>query len=158
MAENYEVVYSHPGGATATFIRHDGELDALASSLDAEQFWVFKNVKSLLVRNEPGDLEESNRLMAAIGFTPQVREIAAARAPTARVPAYAAAPVAVAPAEAHVGPHLPGPSYWPLILGFGAFVAFIGIFFWLSPLTIVVTAIGMVIVFIAMIGWGVEPI
>ena len=158
MAENYEVVYAHPGGATATFIRHDGELDALAKSLDAEQFWVFKNVKSLLVRNEPGDLEESNRLMAAIGFTPHVREIALPLPVTARAPAYAPAPVVAAPAEAHAGPHLPGPSYWPLILGFGAFVAFMGIFFWLSPLTIVVTAIGMVVVFIAMIGWGVEPI
>lgn len=157
MAENYEVVYSHPGGATATFIRHDGELDALAKLLDSEQFWVFKNVKSLLVRNEPGDLEESNRLMAAIGFTPQVREILTPPPVTAREPAYAVAPAA-APAEVHAGPHLPGPSYWPLALGFGAFVAFMGIFFWLSPLTIVVTAIGMVIVFIAMIGWGLEPV
>ena len=157
MAENYEVVYSHPGGATATFIRHDGELDALAKSLDSEQFWVFKNVKALLVRNEPGDLEESNRLMSAIGFTPHVREIMTPLPVTAREPAYAPAPIA-APAEAHAGPHLPGPSYWPLALGFGAFVAFMGIFFWLSPLTVVVTAIGMLIVFVSMIGWGLEPV
>ena len=37
MAENYEVVYTHPSGATATFIRHEGELDALAKALDSEQ-------------------------------------------------------------------------------------------------------------------------
>ncbi|HEX8034937.1 MAG TPA: hypothetical protein VF510_13865, partial [Ktedonobacterales bacterium] len=61
MSENFEVVYTHPSGATATFIRHDGELDALAKALDAEQFWVFKNVKTLLVRNDEGDLAESNR-------------------------------------------------------------------------------------------------
>jgi hypothetical protein len=157
MAENYEVVYSHPSGATATFIRHDGELDALAKSLDAEQFWVFKNVKALLVRNEPGDLEESNRLMAAIGFTPRIHEIAAPRVVAGREPAAVAAP-AVAAVEVHAGPHLPGPSYWPLVLSFGAFVAFMGIFFWLTPLTIVVTAIGMVIVFVSMISWGVETI
>ena len=69
MPENYEVIYTHPSGATATFIRQDGELDALAKGLDAGQFWVFKNVKSLLVRNDAGDLEESTRLMAGIGFT-----------------------------------------------------------------------------------------
>ena len=55
MPENYEVIYTHPSGATATFIRQDGELDALAKGLDAGQFWVFKNVKSLLVRNDAGD-------------------------------------------------------------------------------------------------------
>jgi len=154
MAENYEVVYSHPGGATATFMRHDGELDALAKALDSEQFWVFKNVKALLVRNEPGDLEESNRLMAAIGFSAQVREIVTPRAAVAREPAYVAAPAAAEPA--HAGPHLPGPSYWPLALGFGVLVAFLGILFWES--TIAVTALGMLIVFISMIGWGLEPV
>lgn len=153
MAENYEVVYTHPSGATATFIRHDGELDALAKALDSEQFWVFKNVKALLVRNEPEDLEESNRLMAAIGFTPQVREIVAPRPAVEREVAYAPAPVAAE--AAHAGPHLPGPSYWPLALGFGAFVAFLGILFWQT--TLIVTALGMLIVFISMIGWGVEP-
>ncbi|MFI5271621.1 MAG: hypothetical protein ACHQ4H_01140 [Ktedonobacterales bacterium] len=154
MPENYEVVYSHPGGATATFVRHDGELDALAKALDAEQFWVFKNVKSLLVRNEPGDLGESNRLMAAIGFAAAVREIAAPRAAAAREPAYATAPTVVE--TAHAGPHLPGPSYWPLAVGFGVFVAFGGILFWTA--TLAITVIGMLIVFISMIGWGVEPV
>ena len=72
MPENYEVVYTHPSGATAIFTRHDGELDALAKSLDSEQFWVFKNVKALLVRNDAGDLEESNRLMREIGFAASV--------------------------------------------------------------------------------------
>ena len=27
MPENYEVMYTHPSGATATFVRQDGELD-----------------------------------------------------------------------------------------------------------------------------------
>jgi hypothetical protein len=75
MPENYEVVYTHPSGATAIFTRHEGELDALAKALDSEQFWVFKNVKSLLVRNDAGDLEESNQLMRVIGFTANVRII-----------------------------------------------------------------------------------
>ncbi len=154
MSENYEVVYTHPSGATATFIRHDGELDALAKALDAEQFWVFKNVKALLVRNEEGDLEESNRLMRQIGFTPMVRELVAPRAAVA-VPEPA---FALAPAEAHAGPHLPGPSYWPLVLAFFTMLALSG---WLSPtlfLTIPILLIGMAGVFISALGWGLEQI
>jgi hypothetical protein len=160
MPENYEVVYAHPGGATATFIRHDGELDALAKALDAEQFWVFKNVKALLVRNEPGDLEEASRLMRDIGFTPSVRVL------TAPVPAAAREPIAVAPAavEEHVGPHLhlPGPSYWPLVLAFFALVALGGFILMnnvLPPVAaLVIVAIGLVGVYISMVGWGLEPI
>jgi hypothetical protein len=154
MPENYEVVYSHPSGATATFTRHDGELDALAKALDSEQFWVFKNVKALLVRNEAGDLEESNRMMRAIGFTPSVRVITAPQpAPAlAREPAYAAAPEE----EAHHGVHLPGPSYWPLFLGASAFIAFGGLLFWET--TLLISAVGLVCAFICMIGWGLEPI
>src|SRR5258708_20424788 len=111
MPENYEVVYAHPAGAMATFVRHNGELDALAKSLDAEQFWVFKNVKSLLVRNEPGDLEEASRLMYEIGFTPTVRQL------TRPVEAVGPEPgFAEVQAEAHAGPHLPEPTYWPLAL------------------------------------------
>src|SRR5258705_5051305 len=108
MPENYEVVYTHPAGALASFVRHDGELDALAKSLDAEQFWVFKNVKALLVRNEPGDLEEASRLMYEIGFTSAVRQLT--RPVEEAVPETVLAPV---PAGAHAGPPLPGPSYWP---------------------------------------------
>lgn len=154
MSENFEVVYTHPSGATATFIRHDGELDALAKALDAEQFWVFKNVKTLLVRNEEGDLAESNRLMAQIGFTATVRELVTAQAAVA-VPE----PVfAVEPAEAHAGPHLPGPSYWPLLLAASATLALGG---WLAPslfITIPLFLIGMVCVLISMINWGLEPL
>jgi hypothetical protein len=153
MAENYEVVYTHPSGATATFIRHDGELDALAKALDSEQFWVFKNVKSLLVRNEAGDLEESNRLMREIGFTPNVRIITRPEP----VPALVREPaIEAAPAEAHGGIHLPGPSYWPLVLAFFAAIAFGGLLFYEVTLAIIV--IGLIGVFISIVGWGLEPI
>ncbi|WIG57425.1 MAG: hypothetical protein OJF49_000169 [Ktedonobacterales bacterium] len=150
MPENYEVVYTHPTGATATFIRHDGELDALAKALDSEQFWVFKNVKSLLVRNDVGDLAEANRLMRAIGFSETVREI------TKPQPVAVPEPVAVAaPVEEHHGLHLPGPSYWPILLGASVTIALGG---WLTfqTLSITVIAIGMVLTFICMIGWGLE--
>src|SRR5262249_50332197 len=110
MLENYEVVYTHPSGATATFIRHDGELDALAKALDSEQFWVFKNVKALLVRNEADDLAEANRLMGAIGFTHAVREITRPVPTAAREPAFAISQAAEgapegASEEAHAGVH-----------------------------------------------------
>src|SRR5262249_38641287 len=157
MLENYEVVYAHPSGATATFIRHDGELDALAKALDSEQFWVFKNVKALLVRNEAGDLEESNRLMGAIGFTHTVREITRPQPAAAREPAYAAVPAAEEEqAAAHSGVHLPKPSYWPLLLAASALVALGGWLFFQT--TLVVIAIGLVAVFISMVGWGLESL
>ena len=158
MPENYEVVYAHPGGATATFIRHDGELDALAKALDAEQFWVFKNVNSLLVRNEPGDLDEASRLMREIGFTASVRVL------TAPVPVAEREPVAVAPVavEEHVGPHLPGPSYWPVLLAASILVALGGFVLWNNVLPTVpalaVVAIGLICSYISMVGWGLEPI
>jgi hypothetical protein len=150
MPENYEVVYTHPSGATAIFTRHDGELDALARALDAEQFWVFKNVKALLVRNDAGDLEESNQLMREIGFTANVRVI------TRPEPVLAArAPVMVA-AEAHAGPHLPGPSYWPLLLAASATLALGG---WLYfPTTAPLVALGLLLVFICAVAWGLEVI
>jgi hypothetical protein len=72
MATNYTVIFSHPSGATATFIYEDGELSALAKGLDAEQFWVFKQVKALLLRNEEDDLELAKIEMGRIGFTAQV--------------------------------------------------------------------------------------
>jgi hypothetical protein len=152
MPVNYEVIYTHPSGATATFIRQNGELDALAKGLDAGQFWVFKNVKSLLVRNDEGDLEESNRLMAGIGFTANVREVVAPRPAQVEVapqPVYAGAIE-----EQHTGPHLPSPSYWPLLLAISALITFSG--FLALETTLLVTAVGLVLVFICMIGWGLE--
>jgi hypothetical protein len=153
MRENYEVIYTHPGGAVATFTRQDGELDALAKGLDAEQFWVFKNVKSLLARNDAGDLDEATRLMSAIGFTGMVRDI------VAPVPAAAPArePVAV-PQAAEVGAHgfhMPGPSYWPLLLAISVGITFTGLLFWQT--TLAITAIGLVLAFFSGIAWGLEP-
>ena len=153
MSENYEVIYTHPGGAVATFTRLGAQLDALAKGLDSEQFWVFKNVKSLLVRNEEGDLQQATSLMAGIGFSARVREIVT---PVAGAAAVAAAPAAAAPAvEAHpAGIHLPGPSYWPLALAISVAITFGGIMFWTS--TIVITAIGMLLALGSGIAWGLE--
>jgi len=154
MLENYEVVYTHPGGAVATFTRQHGELDALAKGLDAEQFWVFKNVKSLLARNEAGDLEEATRLMGGIGFSARVREIVGRAAPIApsREPAQA-----VAAAAAHApGIHLPGPSYWPLALAISVGITFGGVLFWTS--TLAITAVGLILALFSGIAWGLEPI
>jgi hypothetical protein len=153
MRENYQVIYTHPGGAVATFTRQDGELDALAKGLDAEQFWVFKSVKSLLARNEESDLEESNRMMSAIGFSAVVRDIIA--------PIPAAAPgreAAYAPQAAETaahGIHMPGPSFWPLLLAISIGIAFSGLLFWQT--TLIVTAIGLVLAFAAGVAWGLEP-
>lgn len=151
MPENFEVIYTHPSGATATFIRQDGELDSLAKGLDAGQFWVFKNVKSLLVRNDPGDLDESNRMMAGIGFAAHVREIVAPRpVEVAPQPVYAGAIE-----EQHTGPHMPSPSYWPLLLAIACLITFAG--FLALQTTLLITAVGLVLAFICLIGWGLEP-
>lgn len=155
MRENYEVIYTHPGGAMATFTRQDGELDALAKGLDAEQFWTFKNVKSLLARNDADDLEEATRVMSAIGFTAVVRDIVApvpatAAAP-AREPAYASQ---AAEASAH-GIHMPSPSYWPVVLAIAIGISLAGLFFWET--TLLITAIGLVLAFAAGVAWGLEP-
>jgi hypothetical protein len=160
MPENYEVIYTHPSGATATFIRQGGELDALAKGLDAEQFWVFKQVKSLLVRNDEGDLEEAHQLMASVGFAHSVRVIETPQpAPSTaalREAAFAGA-AAYAPApEAHAGPHMPSPSYWPLLTGAAITVALGGLLF--ADTTLIITAIGLVCFFICVIGWGLEPL
>lgn len=152
MPENYEVRYTHSSGATATFIRQDGELDALAKGLDAEQFWVFKNVKSLLVRNDDGDLDESNRLMAGIGFRSDVRVITSPEQVAAR-PVLATAGAAE---HAHTGPHLPGPSYNPLFLAASVLLAFVGLLF--MDTTLLITAVGLALAFVFMIRWGLEPL
>lgn len=72
MPANYTVIYTHPSGATATFIYQEGELSALAKGLDAEQFWTFKQVKSLLLRNDEDDLALASHMMADQGFATQV--------------------------------------------------------------------------------------
>lgn len=72
MPASFTVIYTHPSGATATFIYENGELSALAKGLDAEQFWEFKQVKALLLRNEDGDIALSNQMMARLGFEAQV--------------------------------------------------------------------------------------
>ncbi len=155
MPDDYEAVYTHPGGATAVFIRRDGSLDAVARGLDSEQFWVFKNVKSLLVRNEEDDLREATRLMASIGFSAQVKRLEPALVP-AGVAAAPAHEVVYEPEPAHEGhPHVPAPSYWPLLLGLSASIALLGLIVvntlpWIA-------VIGVVLTFASMIGWGVEP-
>lgn len=155
MPENYEVIYSHPSGATATFVRVGGELDSLAKGLDSEQFWTFKNVKSLLARNDEGDLREAHRLMASIGFAPLVRDISTAPSLAAlREEVFAGTGVAEGAHGAQGAHHGPPPSLWPLILGIAASTSFIGLMFVNS--TVVITAIGLVVAFIAMIGWGLE--
>jgi hypothetical protein len=158
MPENYEVIYTHPGGATATFIRQGGELDALAKGLDAEQFWVFKQVKALLVRNDAGDLDEANRLMASVGFTAHVRELVAPQPvrSTSELRDQAFAGAAVAAAQPHAGPHLPAPSYWPLFTGISILIALSGLI--VMDTTLVITGIGLVLVFICLVSWGLEPI
>lgn len=74
MPKNYTVVFSHPSGASATFIYENGELSSLAKGLDAEQFWVFKQVKAYLLRNEEDDIAISTKMMADHGFTAQVMQ------------------------------------------------------------------------------------
>ena len=108
--------------------------------------------KSLLVRNDQGDLEESSRLMAGIGFTARVREIVAPRpVEVAPQPVYAGAIE-----EQHTGPHMPSPSYWPLLLAIAALITFSG--FLVLPTTLLVTAVGLVLVFISIVGFGLEQL
>ncbi len=154
MAEDYEAVYTHPSGAMAIFTRRGGSLDAVARGLDAEQFWVFKNVKALLVRNDEEDLAEATRQMAGIGFSAQVRALeplAPGAVPPAALPMHEAAHAAAH----HEGPHAPAPSYWPLFTGLAAAVAMCGLIVVNSAPFI--AALGGIALFICMIGWGVEP-
>lgn len=72
MPAMYTVIYHHPNGGVATFIYENGEMSALARGLDSEQFWVFKQVKALLLRNDDDDLYLATRMMAEYGFTAQV--------------------------------------------------------------------------------------
>lgn len=158
MPEDYEAVYSHPGGATAVFVRRNGSLDAVAKGLDSEQFWVFKNVKSLLVRNDEDDLAEATRQMEAIGFTARVRKLepvlAYGRAAVAAPETFVVAPAEHA--EEHAGHvHAPAPSYWPLWTGLSVSIAFCGLI--VVQTAPYIAVLGLVLTFISMIGWGVEP-
>lgn len=157
MAEDYEAVYTHPGGATAVFTRRDGSLDAVAKGLDSEQFWVFKNVKALLVRNDEGDLEEATRQMAAIGFRAQVRRLEPVLARAAATQPAAPEPFVVATPEhaEHHGPHAPAPSYWPLLLGLSISVALCGLI--VVQTAPYIAALGLLLTFASIIGMGVEP-
>lgn len=163
MPEDYEAVYTHPGGATAVFTRRDGSLDAVARGLDSEQFWVFKNVKSLLVRNDEEDLDEASRLMARIGFTAHVRVLEPVAVTVGAAGAAAGAPaIAVAPAyplehaEEHAAhPHSPAPSYWPIMTGLAVAIAVGGLIF-VNSLPFI-AAIGAVLLFVSIVGWGLEP-
>jgi hypothetical protein len=155
MAENFEVIYTHPSGATATFVRQNGQLDSLAKGLDAEQFWTFKQVKTLLVRNDTSDLAESNRLMEALGFTALVREIT----PMAPAPSMAdlrdeaLAGTSTGEHEAAHG-HAPQPSFWPLFLAMFIGVTLIGLMFMES--TIAISAVGLIGIVFCMYMWGTE--
>jgi hypothetical protein len=160
MPEDYEAVYTHPGGATAVFTRRDGSLDAVARGLDSEQFWVFKNVKALLVRNDEDDLDEASRLMARVGFTAHVRKlepVAVAVGAVAGAPAIAVAPAyPLEPAEAHAAhPHSPAPSYWPIITGVAVSIA-VGGLMYVNSLPFI-AAIGAILLFVSIVGWGLEP-
>lgn len=119
MPANYTVIYTHPSGATATFIYQEGELSALAKGLDAEQFWTFKQVKSLLLRNDEDDLALASQMMADQGFTAQIgRALPDLLAPI---------PVPAATGNQHLDDaandmqfrHLPDPSDFPLFRRMG---------------------------------------
>jgi hypothetical protein len=124
----------------------------LAKGLDAEQFWVFKNVKALLARNEAGDLDQATQLMSGIGFTAVVRDIVLPVAP-----APVAAPVAAAAhgAEEHGHVHLPNPSYWPLLLALSIGIAFSGLL--VLQTTLAITAIGLILAFLSAVAFSLEP-
>lgn len=154
--DSYEVIYTHPGGAVVTFVRQGGELDALAKGLDSEQFWVFKNVKALLVRNDEDDLAEAGRLMAGLGFSSRTQELSESIALASSASREVSAALAGATdAHAHAV-HLPGPSYWPILLGASILIALSGLLF--AQTTLLITAMGLVFAFLCGVGWGMEPI
>ena len=85
---------------------------------------------------------------------------AAHGAPAAHAPAtpaaHAAAPAAygAAPdAHAHGHIHLPSPSYWPIVLAFGFFLAAFGLMY--TPWLI---ALGLSVSFLSTIAWIIEPV
>ena len=152
MADNYEVIFAHPTGATATFVRQGGELDALAKGLDSEQFWVFKNVKALLARNDPGDLREAQRMMEGMGFTALVREITVAP----DLAAMREEVFAGTAAEAEHGAHATR-SAAELLAGARRRLrrrGLIGGMFWTE--TYVITIVGLAALFLTMLAWGLE--
>lgn len=153
MPEDYEAIYTHPSGATAIFTRRNGSLDAVARGLDSEQFWVFKNVKALLVRNDEEDLAEATRMMESLGFVARLRRLAPLATPA---PVAVAEPVyTVEPAAVHGHLHGPAPSYWPLMTGVALLIAMGGLVV-VQNLPFIV-AIGLVFAFICVVGWSLEP-
>src|SRR5579864_8000871 len=50
--------------------------------------------------------------------------------------------------------HLPGPSYWPFVISVALLITFVGLLFINSTPAIVV--VGVVLVLISIIGWGIE--
>jgi hypothetical protein len=93
--------------------------------------------------------------MRQIGFTAAVRELVA---PQAAAVAVQEPVFAVEAAEAHAGPHLPGPSYWPILLAASATLALGS---WLAGslfITIPLLLIGLTLVLVTMVGWGLEPL
>ena len=120
--------------------------------LDSEQFWVFKNVKALLARNDPGDLREAQRMMEGMGFTALVREITVAPDLAAmREEVFAG----TAGAEHGAHGHAPQPSFWPVLVAASGAVALIGGMFWTE--TYVITIVGLAALFLTMLAWGLEP-
>jgi hypothetical protein len=99
--------------------------------------------------------------MAGIGFGARVRrlELAAVRAPVAAgvavatAPAYGGAPEHENAQGEHL--HAPAPSYWPLFTGFAAALALCGLI--VVNFAPYVAALGFILLFIGMIGWGIEP-
>ena len=67
-------------------------------------------------------------------------------------PAKAAKAASVdAPEAVHEAIHLPPPSYWPIFLALGIVLIAIGIIF-----TVIISAIGIVIMLAAIVGWTQE--
>ncbi len=72
MAKNYTLLFTHSNGATVTFIYDNGELSTLSKGLNSTQFWLSKQVKAHLMRNEKDDFEIACRMMENMGFTKQI--------------------------------------------------------------------------------------
>ncbi len=76
-------------------------------------------------------------------------EIAIAAQPVAEVEIPDAEPVHQE--DHHI--HMPDPSYWPLVCGFGLFVAGLGVLFSLA-----IVPVGFAILIIGIFGWSLEPV
>ncbi len=72
MAKNYTLLFTHPSGATVTFIYENGELSTLSKGLTTTQFWLSKHVKAHLMRNDKDDIDIACRMMESLGFSEQL--------------------------------------------------------------------------------------